>query len=87
MQPSTSTGSGWGRPSSNTALAQHPAMGGLSAELHAAQQRHAAAQGPGTATRGGAPADGALYGGPGPGGRNTRVHVCTKDDSLRTVRD
>ncbi len=28
---------------------------------------------------------GAVYAGPGPGGRNTRVHVCSKDDSLRTV--
>lgn len=79
MHPSAS-GSSWNPTGSQTQLAQHPAMGGLSAELHAAQQRHAQAQ-----ALAGRPSEGALYSGPGPGSRTTRVHVCTKDDSLRTV--
>jgi hypothetical protein len=55
-----------------------PGMGGLSAELAAQQQAalvHRMNSGP----------EGTLHAGPGPGTRHTRVHVCSKEDSLRTV--
>lgn len=56
-----------------------PGMGGLAAELQ--QAAKTAAQPPAPLV----PEDGVLHAGMGPGGKGTRVHVCSKDDTLRTV--
>lgn len=56
-----------------------PGMGGLAAELQ--QAAKTAAQPPAPLV----PEDGVLHAGMGPGGKGARVHVCSKDDTLRTV--
>ena len=56
-------------------------MGGLSQSLNP----QAVATGPPQHLTGGTPERSILHAGPGPGGRGVRVHVCSKDDSLRTV--
>eukprot|EP00195_Chlamydomonas_chlamydogama_P004942 CAMPEP_0202902206 /NCGR_PEP_ID=MMETSP1392-20130828/16719_1 /ASSEMBLY_ACC=CAM_ASM_000868 /TAXON_ID=225041 /ORGANISM="Chlamydomonas chlamydogama, Strain SAG 11-48b" /LENGTH=541 /DNA_ID=CAMNT_0049588939 /DNA_START=491 /DNA_END=2115 /DNA_ORIENTATION=+ len=56
-------------------------MGGLSAEFQAQQQAQQHAMLHQLATTEG----GSLHAGPGPGGKSTRVYVCSKDDPLRTV--
>lgn len=61
----------------------NPGMGGLSAELQAHQHPQQAMMAQMAAA---AQVDGMLHAGPGPGSKHTRVYVCSKDDSLRTVR-
>eukprot|EP00197_Chlamydomonas_leiostraca_P002761 CAMPEP_0202856964 /NCGR_PEP_ID=MMETSP1391-20130828/74_1 /ASSEMBLY_ACC=CAM_ASM_000867 /TAXON_ID=1034604 /ORGANISM="Chlamydomonas leiostraca, Strain SAG 11-49" /LENGTH=551 /DNA_ID=CAMNT_0049535697 /DNA_START=328 /DNA_END=1983 /DNA_ORIENTATION=+ len=58
-----------------------PGMGGLSAEL----QAHGQHPGQAIMAQMQAAIDSTLHAGPGPGSKSTRVYVCSKDDSLRTV--
>jgi len=88
---STSSSQTWApqtQRGSNVSLNQHPAMGGLSAELQAQQHRQQAAAALQAAGSTGGLAEGTWFGGAAgapPAMRRGRMHVCTKDDSLRTV--